>query len=61
MVDLSACRIKAKTIKLVFVVIEIKQIGWLGIMIMCPSEATRLPAERCVSELAIQKIMVFPQ
>ena len=27
--------------------------GWLGIIIMCPSGATCLPAECCFSELAL--------
>ena len=55
------CRIKPKTIKLVFVVSPLTtqhlgekvKTGWLGIKIMSSSGATCLPADFCFSELAL--------
>jgi hypothetical protein len=52
---------KPKTIKLVFVTSALStqhseeraNIGWLGIRIMCLSEATCLPADCCFIELAL--------
>ena len=54
-------RVKPKTIKLVFtatsVSVQLQGVrgknGWFGIMIMCPSEATCLPGNFCVSELTL--------
>jgi hypothetical protein len=54
-------RVKPKNMKLVFVASQLNtqhkgeraKTGWLGIRIMRPSEATRLPADCCFSELAL--------
>jgi len=58
---LSPGRVKARTIKLVFVASPLStqhyreraKIGWLGIRIMCPNGVTFLPADCCFSELAL--------
>ena len=53
----SPCRVKPKTINLVFAAFLYQgaraNTGWHGIRIMCPSEATCLPADCCFSELAL--------
>ena len=54
-------RVKLKTIKLVYAAYPLStqqqaertKTGWLGIRIMCPCEATCLPADCCFSELAL--------
>ena len=53
-------RVKPKTIILVFVASPLStqqreraKTGWLGIRIMCPSVATCLSADCCISELGI--------
>ena len=64
-------RVKAKTIKLVIVANSANiyisthhsgvraKTGWLGIMIICLSEATCRSVDCCVSELALQKLMCW--
>ena len=53
-------RVKPKTIKLVFVASPLStqqrervKTGYLGIRRMCPSGATCLPADCCISELSL--------
>ena len=44
---------QTKDYKIGICIKEKKQTGWLGIIIMCPSGATCLPANYCFSELAL--------